>query len=399
MARVNQINGLRNTATLRGRSRKAGVGIVWSIVVLVALCAVASLAVDLGRVQLVKNQLRTAADAAALAGGEYVLSDLSVARSVAIAAAKGNLADGKRVELSASDVTFVYWNEKTRRVEALPSGRKHNAIKVVAQRTTARGNPVELPFAKLLGADTCNATVEVIALAKPQKFAIVGLDFIKMSGNASNGYKKKGEFDYNGSIASNGDITLGGSSNIQGDAFPGIGRRVIGANHVSGSTTPLTKALVYPQADAGNAATVNDNANIPQTYMASGILKLGSQKSLPLAGGVYYLKGLDLSAGSELKFTGPATVYVAGSIKLAGHAVTYNDVPENLKLVHLGTSGTIEIGSSSALYADIYAPAAPLTMNGTGDVYGAIVAKSISMTGNSAVHYDLALKGGVSLVK
>jgi hypothetical protein len=355
--------------------------------------------VDLGRVQLAKNQLRSACDAAALAAGEYVLSDVSAAKSVAIATAKQNFADGKKVEITSADVTPVYWNEKTHKVESLPAGKTYNAVRVVAARTAEKGNAIDLPFARMIGATTCDIHAEAIALAKPQKYAIVGLDFVKMGGNSSNGYKKPGQFDYNGSVASNGDITLTGSSWIQGDAFPGVGKRVIGANHVSGSTNPLAKPLVYPMPTLDDAATNNNNAAIPTTILSAGAIKVGSQKNVPLPGGVYYVKGIELGAGSELSFTGPATLYVEGNVSLGGHASAYGDKPENLKIIVLGTGRTVDLNGSSALYADIYAPGAALDMHGTGDTYGALVAKSISMTGTSAVHYDLSLKGGVSLVK
>jgi hypothetical protein len=38
-------------------------------------------------------------------------------------------------------------------------------------------------------------------------------------------------------------------------------------------------------------------------------------------------------------------------------------------------------------------------VSGTGDIYGAIVGKSVQTSGTAAVHYNLNLSGGVSLVK
>jgi uncharacterized membrane protein len=51
-----------------GRKRASGISIIWLAIFLTALCGIVSLAVDYGRVQLVKTELRSAADAAALAG-------------------------------------------------------------------------------------------------------------------------------------------------------------------------------------------------------------------------------------------------------------------------------------------------------------------------------------------
>ena len=80
-------------------TRRNGISLIWSIVTLTAMCAIASLAVDFGRVAVAKSQLRAAADAAALAAGQWVLSDTAAARNVAASTAKLNKADGKEVVL------------------------------------------------------------------------------------------------------------------------------------------------------------------------------------------------------------------------------------------------------------------------------------------------------------
>ena len=65
-------------------------------------------------------------------------------------------------------------------------------------------------------------------------------------------------------------------------------------------------------------------------------------------------------------------------------------------------TGGVSIGSSSDLYATIYAPQSAVTLSGSGDLYGSIVGLSVSMTGSSAIHYDLALdpnNGAIGLVQ
>ena len=85
-------------------ARRKGVGLTYSIVILIALCAMASFAVDMGRIVIVKTQLRAAADAAALAAAQDVLRDTAAARASAILVAKANKADGSDVILDSSDV-------------------------------------------------------------------------------------------------------------------------------------------------------------------------------------------------------------------------------------------------------------------------------------------------------
>jgi Flp pilus assembly protein TadG len=385
--------------THQARRRQHGIGLIWSTVVLVALCMLASLAVDYGHVQVVKAQLGAAADAAALAGAELIQSDPAAAVQAALDTAGGNVADGKPVVLLKSDVVPGIWDETTRTFAPAAGGQIPNAVMVTATRSEDRGDAVALAFARVMGAQTCAVHATAIALARPVGYAMVGLDYISMKGRSTNSYRTKdGSFSNYGTIASNGDITLGGNTLINGDAFPGVGKRVIGANHVTGSTTPLTHPLNYPQADPGNAATDNDNAAI-ESYLTDGVLTVGGKRQIVIPAGTYYLNGIDLQAGAQVRFGGKVTLYVTGSVSLSGHADTYDQDPANFKLVLLGTGATIDLSGGSALYADIYAPGAALTMGGNGDIYGSIVARSIDTTGNGAVHYDLNLPGGVELVQ
>ena len=56
----------RQNQQRRRNHNRAGVSLLWAITMLIALCAMASLAVDFGRVKLARTQLRNACDAAAL---------------------------------------------------------------------------------------------------------------------------------------------------------------------------------------------------------------------------------------------------------------------------------------------------------------------------------------------
>ena len=377
--------------------RRSGISLIWATMILVVLTGLASFAVDYGRVRLARTQLRSACDAAALAAGQHVLSDPIAARNAAIAVAKANRADGQPVELTTTDVQFVKWDADNFSYQVMTGTNvsKANAVLVTAHRTTARGNPIDLPFAKIVGKETCDVTATAIAMATPRKHGVVGLDFIKMTGDSFAGTVAR---DGRGSMASNGNITLGGSSTVDGDAHPGVGKSVIGANHVNGSTTPLTAPLVYPPANPGNAATLNDNGKIPG--LKKGSLILGSQQRLELGEGVYYIKDLQLGAGSELRFTAPATVYVTGNVELKGHAKITSVKAEETKLTMLSTATmTMQINGNTRIEADIYAPNAALTMQGTGDIYGTMVFKSIDNSGNTGLHYANGRRGGVVLVK
>src|SRR6266568_1403959 len=89
---------------------RRGIAAVYSILMLVALCGLVSMGVDLGRVQLAKTELRTAADAAARAGAAGLTNGVTQAQSDAAATAAANTCDGSAVVIDqALDIDFGTW--------------------------------------------------------------------------------------------------------------------------------------------------------------------------------------------------------------------------------------------------------------------------------------------------
>src|SRR3954462_2635270 len=86
----------------RRRGTRAAFSLVWGIVCMVALLAFTSLAVDLGRVQVAKTELRRAADAAA----RYAVTGIrdNTVNAKAVAAAADNTVDGAPLVLQNGDV-------------------------------------------------------------------------------------------------------------------------------------------------------------------------------------------------------------------------------------------------------------------------------------------------------
>ncbi len=67
-----------------------------------------------------------------------------------------------------------------------------------------------------------------------------------------------------------------------------------------------------------------------------------------------------------------------------------------------GLAGTMKLGSNTNLFANIYAPQSPIIISGNGDIYGSVLGKSVDMTGNAHIHYDLDSNGGymgIAIVK
>jgi Flp pilus assembly protein TadG len=132
--------------------------LVYLIVMMIAMTAFCSLAVDLGRVQAAKTELRMAADAAAMYSALGLSDGTAVAR--AIQAAANNSIDGTPLVLQNADVTLGTWSGGTFTANA----SSPNAVKITATRSKARGTGIPLIFAKVLGYTTCDVNASSIAL-------------------------------------------------------------------------------------------------------------------------------------------------------------------------------------------------------------------------------------------
>lgn len=405
---------MNNRIGVAKANRRRGSVAVYTVVTLVALSGIISLAVDLGRVRLVKGELQAAADSAARAAAMKLTYSVQQAKDAAVATAALNYADGSSVALQVNqDVEFGTWDAATQSFTVLTGVAQAgaNAVRVTAKRTQSRQSAITLTFAPVIGKTRCDVEATSIAMVTFGGYGVVGLDWIAMSGNATDSYWSPSGYSGNsagsrGSIASNGHIVLSGNSSIHGDAHPGTGKQVFGATAVWGSTTPLAGTLSYPNGSAGIYASQNNNNLIPNGNMSASSFKLGSNKSVTLPGGHYYFNNFEISSGGSLSFTGPATIYVYGNFTMSGNTATSGSTPTNLQLVMVPAPngdppGSVNIGSSAELYADVYAPQSAVTLSGNGDIYGSVLGKTVSMTGTSAIHYDMSLSGSpvVQLVK
>src|SRR5947207_13018212 len=102
---------------------RRGIAAIYSILMLVVLCGLVSMGVDLGRVQLAKTELRSAADGAARAGVAGLASGVTQAQSDAAAVAAANNCDGSPVVIDQTlDIEFGTWSDATRTFTLLTGG-------------------------------------------------------------------------------------------------------------------------------------------------------------------------------------------------------------------------------------------------------------------------------------
>jgi Flp pilus assembly protein TadG len=383
-----------------GGPRRAGGVLLYTILCLPLCLALALLAMDYGRVQLTKTELRRACDGAA----RYAVTGIGdgTALSKAQWIASQNPVSEQPLGFTSADVEVGSWDTATSTFTA--GGMRLNAVRVSSSRT------VQPLFAEVLGVGPKQITVRAVAKFNVTGFGVVGLNGIYMAGNTTASYWSSGgpPLAGNGNVGSNGNIYLGGSSTINGDAYYGPSKSVSGGS-VTGTKTVLTTPLSFPAGDASPySPSNNDNNYVPNWATPASSFKLGSNKVLSLPGGNYYFNNFDIDGGGELSFLGPATIYCYGTFSMSGNTSTSSSKPGNLKIIMVPNPyngdppGSVTVSSSAALYATVYAPQSAVSLSGTGDIYGSVLGLYVSMTGSSAIHYDMSLdvnNGTISLVE
>ena len=375
------VHSMNNRTSIR-----SGSALIYVLAALTIMTAFASLAVDWGRVQLVKTELQRAADAAARYGAVGLGTNSATAIQNAITAAADNTADGSSVVMTSDDVTVGNWNTTTRTFTA--NGTPLNAVQVVARRTTARGNAVPLTWARLLpgGPSTTNvgATATAVYDVPTVSKGFIGYNNFKGKNNSFGGSynssankwptigtaRPYGMFGTNGTLDGNNNGTLSGELHLGPDATStGL--------VVNGPTRQLTSPIPYPEMPTWNPGTNPDST--PQAY---------SVGTAQLPGGTYWFTSL--SIGTELTFTGPATIYVNGDVRLNGNLLAFNEVPSNLRIYVLGADRKFgDSGNNDMnICAQIIAPTTDLTAKNNISFRGMGYFDSITTKNNAEYFFD-----------
>lgn len=228
-----------------------------------------------------------------------------------------------------------------------------------------------------------------------------------------------------GSVASVSVATrsvLVNQADVYGYVYTGGAAPEVGANgSITGRDTPagvtIDPARVatdfsasFPDApaplDGTPIATIGSTLGTPgtATKWRCPSLALSGKQTLTIYGDVTLI--LTGGAGTRtLEVTGQAgiiipdgsslTIYTEGDVLLAGNGLTNgNTRPATCQIYGTGTASSsqrIQIAGNGTLRAALYAPNADLTLTGNGDIMGAAVGRTITLTGNADFHYDESL--------
>ena len=378
--------------------------LIYTTIGMVAFAGFVSLGIDVAHVRMVKIQLQTAADASAryaIMGLES--SGVAAAQNNAVTAAGENTADGTSVTVDPNqDVDFGTWDPSHQTFTVLtgPQRSSANAVRVWARRTTARGDPVSLFFAPVIGKSSSDVTVSSIAsYTPPVPTGLIGLDSI-----STHNHLFVGSYDSsvtttptedsagsNAAMYSNGAIS--GSGKEQGNARLGPGGS-IGGITVTGSTTYSSTPISVPSV---TMQLVTNPGGISQAP------SLSNNQTVTWPGGTYYFTSLTLANNININFSGPATIYLDGSADIHDNntLMAYNGVPGNLKIIQ-SNGNAFTLHDNNSVYAQLVSPGGALNFAHDNDSwYGSVVAQSITVHDNDNFFYDVQLSqtGGVTTVR
>ncbi len=357
--------------------RRRGSLLVLVPILAVALMSVALLAVEWGRVQLVKGELQAAADAAALYAVTGTID--SAARSRAREAAAENLAHGQAISLSDEDIEFGQWDDASRTFSATVVSP--NAVRVTARAT------IPLTLGSLIGMQEMSVSASAIGLgSEASSFGVAGIDFVRVNGNSVVDAYDSSAGSYSStrgggaSIASNGYLEVTSGSYVYGDLWHRPGASVTagsGAIVPPGERQLLTSAITFPP------------ATLPPSYVNKGS-HTQDKGALVLHAGNYRYSDLVINSGAKLVIQGQVNIYVTSKFEVNSISTGGGQDPSQLRIVGLG-SATISVNSNSSLAAEIYAPGGAVLINSGSELYGTAVGRSVLINSGSELHHDKSL--------
>jgi hypothetical protein len=90
------------------------------------------------------------------------------------------------------------------------------------------------------------------------------------------------------------------------------------------------------------------------------------------------------------------TYYIAGDVTVSGSAfVNQSNIAEN-NIVNVitpavGTTQKVTVSGSGVFIGGLNAPAADITLSGSANYSGAVIGKTINISGGASIHFDAAL--------
>jgi hypothetical protein len=220
--------------------------------------------------------------------------------------------------------------------------------------------------------------------------ATVGSNVLLLSNGAIdvNGAKVSGSV-----TSAHGSVQLGPGSEVSGNVTAGT--TITNQGTVGGTLAanqPSALIVANAVSDCG-AFTSNPNITGGRFTYSNGDLSVSGNNTINLANGTYCFHSMTLTGNATVQVSGPVMINLTGALSASGGSlVNTTSVPSNLQIAssYTGNNGVAITGNTNA-YLTIYAPGTNVTVTGGSPVFGALLGKTLTISGNSQVHYDIQL--------
>lgn len=329
---------------------------IQAAIALVLVLSIVGLALDTSHVRLTAQELQAAADSAALAAANKVLTDDPLTdylatrqKAVAIALANEAANDGVLVDhnlgnAATGDVVMGVWDRNSQ--SFTPTVVAPNAVQVTARRTSASaGGSVNLLFGAIFGQATSEISRTAIAT---RGTGDAGAVLLVLHPSQNKAFDMRGTSYLN---APNGKIQINSTSAsaLYMNGAPGVPRLQAGDINIVGSfSTPQGTATPVP--DTGQAVEPDYLLGLPYPDPTS-MIDQGAITGPGLYQPGYYPGGIDFNGGSAVLAPGEYVIGAPIGIDLHGSALIEGD--EVMLFLELGAR-VVTSGNDSGL--DISAP-------------------------------------------
>lgn len=397
------IHGKRRKRSTRRRAITA----VFTVVLIPVLLGFAALSVDVSFMYDLAQHTQHTADAGALSGATALQDYFPVEyydRAI-VTVAQNQHSRGFR-SLDDQIIEIGRWNSFDQVFIPMSDDEAEQANAV---RVTAARHRVPLFFARLMGIHTVDLSRPAVAAVQFPCGGIWGLEEITIPGSvetdsyvSDDGNYSEGTARDNGDLCSGGDITVSGSAYIDGDAMAGIDSQLTvngGRVEITGVEANMILPSDIPDTNIDDVAVLNDNDRIPDTLLgldpfSSGLhLRIGSDDILTLPAGrdnnpaVFYFDSMTFTAGALLNITGPTVIYLAGDFDFTGQG-TINTTRDPTELLIISAGEIVKMTGSVSFYGSILAPNAEIELAGTSEYFGAVIGRTVKITGDFEFHVD-----------
>jgi len=225
-----------------------------------------------------------------------------------------------------------------------------------------------------------------------------------------------GDLTVNGSsnVTLNGVLLVNGIVTISGNAkFKGTGVIISESANVSSAIKAEGNAQLKAEsgemqiiATAGGIKISGNAAVVAKIYAPAGDIDFSSNGNVMTLGPMHSTRSLTISGNTQVTLSGTVwfdgsitmtgnsglqgtgTIVAMGNISLTGNA---SSKPDAAPLV-ISTTGSIELAGNNWLGAIAYAPNGEVKLTGNSKVSGAVIGRSVIISGNSQVNYPVSLR-------